>query len=270
MATSPRSETMNAEVSRPPSGEQGRDEEIPVARVLTLLDASRHSLAALAAAVDLAVTRHAELVALFVEDQDLLGSAGFPFAREIGAVSGRVRRLSRTDLEAGMARQARRVTEALEAAVAGRELRHQLRVSRGRVVSEALSLAGPGDLLVLGKAGLSGHWGGVRLGSTSRALILEAPCTVIIWDERLSLVRGPLRTLDGHGAAGEFPPVPEALTRLFDGRETLQATNARQLEKRLARVDNGALLLHRPQLARLADQDPDLLARLPIPVIVVP
>jgi len=260
---------MNADEPRPDPGEQARDDEIPVARVLALLDASRHSLAALAAAVDLAVTRHAELVALYVEDQDLLGSTGFPFAREIGAVSGRVRRLSRNELEAGMARQTRRVTEALDAAVAGRELRHQLRVSRGRVVSEALSLAGPGDLLVLGKAGLSGHWG-VRLGSTSRALILEAPCTVIIWDERLSLARGPLRTLDGPGAGGEFPPVPEALTRLFDGREALQASDARQLEQQLARVDDGALLLHRPQLARLADQDADLLARLPIPVIVVP
>ncbi|MDW7746035.1 universal stress protein [Halomonas sp.] len=260
---------MNVDVPRSGPEETGGEGEIPVMRVLALLDASRHSLAALAAAVDLAVTRQAELVALYVEDQDLLGSAGFPFAREIGAASGRVRRLSRSDLEAGMARQARRVTEALDAAVAGRELQHQLRVSRGRVVSEALSLAGPGDLLVLGKAGLSGHWG-VRLGSTSRALILEAPCTVIIWDERLSLARGPLRTLDGPGAGGEFPPVPEALTRLFDGREVLQASDARQLERQLAHVDSGALLLHRPQLARLADQDADLLARLPIPVIVVP
>ena len=245
------------------------NDNFPVMRVLALLDASRHSLAALAAAVELAMTRDAELVALYVEDQELLGSAGFPFAREIGAASGRVRRLSRTDLEAGMVRQARRVTEALETAVAGRELRHELRIRRGLVVSEALSLAGPGDLLVLGKAGLSGHWG-VRLGSTSRALILEAPCTVIIWDERLSLARGPLRTLDGPGTEGERPPVPEALARLFDGREVLQASDARQLEQQLARVDNGALLLHRSQLAHLAEQDADLLARLAIPVIVVP
>ncbi|TDO13974.1 nucleotide-binding universal stress UspA family protein [Halomonas ventosae] len=269
MMMSTRSLMMNVDESRSGPEEQGGGGEIPVSRVLALLDASRHSLAALAAAVDLAVMRHAELVALYVEDQDLLGSAGFPFAREIGATSGRVRRLSRSDLEASMARQARRVTEALDAAVAGRELRHQLRVSRGRVISEALSHAGPGDLLVLGKAGLSGHWG-VRLGSTSRALILEAPCTVIIWDERLSLARGPLRTLDDPGAGGEFPPVLEALTRLFDGREILPARDARQLEQQLAHVDSGALLLHRPQLARLVDQDADLLARLLIPVIVVP
>ncbi|APE29505.1 hypothetical protein BOX17_00135 [Halomonas aestuarii] len=260
---------MSADEVRPPSGE-AVGKAVTAVRVLALLDASRHSLAALAAAVDLAVERHAELVALFVEDQDLLGSAGFPFSREIGAVSGRVRQLSRDDLEAGLARQARRATEALDAAVAGRGLRHELRIRRGRVVSEALALAGPGDVLVLGKAGLSGHWG-VRLGSTSRALVLEAPCTVIIWDERLPLARGPLRTLGtptpGHE---DLSAIPQALTRLFDGEEVLQASDARELERQLSRATSGALLLHRPWLARLAGQDPDLLARLPIPVIVVP
>ncbi|QFU01876.1 Universal stress protein family protein [Halomonas sp. THAF5a] len=248
----------------PGAGASGRD--VRVVRVLTLLDASRHSLAALGAAVELAAARHAELVALFVEDQELVSSAGFPFAREIGAVSGRVRRLSREALLAGQARQARRVTEALEVAVAGRELRHELRVSRGGVVSEAQALAGPGDVLVLGKAGFSGHWG-VRLGSTSRALMLSAPCTVVIWDERLPLARGPLRTLRDPPAA---PEVPDLLARLFDGVEVLEETDARELEARLRRTTSGALLLHRPRLARLAEQDPDLLARLPIPVIVVP
>lgn len=252
----------------PGAGAAGKD--VRVVRVLALLDASRHSLVALAAAVDLAAARHAELVALFVEDQELLSSAGFPFAREIGAVSGRVRPLSREELLAGQARQARRVTEALEAAVAGRELRHELRVSRGRVVSEAQALAGPGDVLVLGKAGFSGHWG-VRLGSTSRALMLEAPCTVIIWDERLPLARGPLRTLDEpHAPSPVLPEIPDVLARLFEGAEVLEASDARELEERLRRATSGALLLHRPWLARLAEQDPDLLARLPIPVIVVP
>ncbi|MEQ6917624.1 universal stress protein [Halomonas aquatica] len=265
---------MSTDEARPPAGGMPAGEEAGkearVMRVLTLLDASRHSLAALAAAVDLAEERRADLVALFVEDQDLLGSAGFPFAHEIGAVSGRVRRLSRHDLEAGLASQARRVTEALDAAVAGRDLRHELRVSRGRVTSEALALAGPGDVLLLGKAGFSEHWG-VRLGATSRALVLEAPCTVIIWDERLPLARGPLRTLDEPASEScDLTAIPEVLTRLFDGGEVLQARDARQLEQQLSRATSGALLLHRSRLAQLADEDPDILARLPIPVIVVP
>ena len=58
---------------------------LEAARVLALLDASRHSLAALTAAVNLASLRHAELVALYVEDMDLLRCAAFPFSCEIGA-----------------------------------------------------------------------------------------------------------------------------------------------------------------------------------------
>ncbi|SFT89314.1 universal stress protein [Halomonas saccharevitans] len=265
---------MPPDEARPPLGDDpspsSAGQAVRVVRVLTLLDASRHSLAALAAAVDLAVAPHAELVALFVEDQELVSSAGFPFAREIGAVSGRARRRSRDDLVVGQARQARRVAEALEAAVSGRELRHELRISRGAIVSEAQALAGPGDVLMLGKAGFSSHWG-VRLGSTSRALMLEAPCTVIIWDERLPLAHGPLRTLaEAEAQAPYRMEVPEVLARLFEGEEVLEASNARELEHRLRRATSGALLLHRPRLARLAEQDPDLLARLPIPLIVVP
>ena len=52
-------------------------------RVLTMLDASRHSRMALQAAVELAREHRAELVALYVEDENLLRSADFPFACEV-------------------------------------------------------------------------------------------------------------------------------------------------------------------------------------------
>ncbi|PXX90498.1 universal stress protein [Halomonas heilongjiangensis] len=243
--------------------------ELPAAaRVLALLDASRQSLAALAAAVELAAGRKAELVALFVEDLDLLHSAAFPFSCEVGAQSGLARPLSPEGLEASLARRVRRASQALADAVAGREVRHRFQVSRGRVASEALALAGPGDVLVLGKAGLSGQWG-VRLGSTSRALILEAPCTVVIWDERLRPSRGPLRLVSD--AAPQLSDTAlTALAPLFDGVEALPAMGATALARHLALARNGALLLHRPELARLAEQDPQLLARIPVPIIVVP
>lgn len=233
-------------------------------RVLALLDASRHSLAALQAAVELAARRRAELVALYVEDQDLLHSAAFPFAREVGARSGLTRPLSPAQMEITLARQLQRATRALEAAVAGRDLAHSLQVSRGRVVAAALALAAPGDLLVLGKAGLSAHCGGVRLGSNCRALILQAPCTVLVYDERHPPRTGPLRVLSG--------PVPEALLALplCDRVERLGQHGAAALERGLAHARSGALLLHRAELRQLAGEDPDLLARIPVPVIVVP
>jgi hypothetical protein len=131
-------------------------------------------------------------------------------------------------------------------------------------VSAALALAGPDDLLVLGKAGLSAHCGGVRLGSTCRALILQAPCTVLIHDERHPPQTGPLRVLS--------EPVPEQLLALplCDRIERLYLNDARSLERKLATARSGALLLRRAELQQLAGEDPDLLARIPVPVIVLP
>ena len=233
-------------------------------RVLALLDASRHSLAALQAAVELAVQRRAELLALYIEDQDLLHSAGYPFALEIGARSGLARPLTPPQMQATMARQLQRARVALEAAVAGRNLTHSLQVGRGRVVAAALAVAGPDDLLVLGKAGLSAHCGGARLGSNCRALILQAPFAVLLQDERYPLRTGPLRVLS--------EPVPEALLALplFDGIERLTVQGALHLERVLAPARSGALLLHRAELQQLTGEDPELLARIPVPVIVVP
>lgn len=233
-------------------------------RVLALLDASRHSLAALGAAVELAAQRRAELVALYIEDQDLLHSAEFPFALEVGARSGLARPLSPTRMQAAMARQLQRARGALEAAVAGRNLAHSLQVSRGRVVAAALAIVGPDDLLVLGKAGLSAHCGGVRLGSNCRALILQAPCAVLLHDERHPPRTGPLRVLS--------EPAPEELLRLplCDRVERLPQQDAPGLERSLASARSGALLLRRTELRQLSGEDPELLARIPVPVIVLP
>ncbi len=233
-------------------------------RVLALLDASRQSMAALQAAAELASARRAELVALYVEDQDLLHSADFPFAREVGGHSGLARPLSLAQMQATLAGQLQRASRALEMAVAGRDLAHSLQVSRGRVVNSALALAGQGDLLVLGKAGLSAHYSGVRLGSNCRALILQAPCTVLILDEHHPPRRGPLRVLS--------EPAPEEVLALplCDRVERLQLHDALSLERHLAGARSGALLLRQGELRELAADDPDLLARVPVPVIVVP
>ena len=260
-----------------PSSEPGRstatglppDEAL---RVLALLDDSRQGLAALEAAAALAEQARAELVALFVEDLDLLACAAFPFSREVGASSGVARPLSSESLEASLARQMQRVQRALRLAAEGRALRHRLQVSRGQVASVALEEAGPGDVLVLGKAGLSARWGS-RLGSTSQRLLLEAPCTVIIWDERHPPEPGPLRYFRGEAPALPWGETPEEAVRrhpLFLGREELALMDAPALERFLARARRGALVITRARLITLLEQDVDLLARIPVPVVVVP
>lgn len=245
--------------------------ELAAARILTLLDASRHSLAALAAAVELAAGQRAELIGLFIEDQDLLYSTAFPFAGEIGAYSGICRGLSRSQLERRFADQAVRARQALDQAVSGRQLVHSFRVRRGRIVNETLACAGPGDLLVLGKAGLSLQWG-LRLGSTSQALLLEAPCTVIVWDERQPLLRGPIRVLvDAEGIPDDMTgAIPPMLEGQFEEIEPLTRSQLSGLLRLASTGEGGALLLTRPQLLALSADEPELLARLPVPIIVVP
>lgn len=147
-------------------------------RIVVLLDASRSSLDALHAAVERAVLSKAELHALFVEEEELLRSAGFAFAREVGATSGTPRPLH--GIEARLRRQAARVSRELEKALAGRDLAHSMNVRRGRILTEVLSLAGPEDLVILGKVGWS-ETPGRALGSTALALAREAPGSVLLW-----------------------------------------------------------------------------------------
>lgn len=241
-------------------------------RILALLDDSRQGLAALEAAIALAEQTSAELVALYVEDLDLLRCAGFPFSQEVGASSGVARPLDLDMLESSLVRRERRVALALQRAAAGRALRHRLQVSRGQVASEALAEASPDDVLVLGKAGLSAQWGG-RLGSTCRRLIQEAPCTVVIWDERHPPEPGPLRYFRGEAPVLPWGDTPkEAVQRhpLFVGREELASMEAPALERFLSHARRGALAVTRQRLLSLLEQDADLLARIPVPIVVVP
>ncbi|MFW3615502.1 universal stress protein [Billgrantia antri] len=256
-----------------PQGGAAPPASLDVVRVLAMLDASRHSLAALAAAVELASQRHAELVALYVEDLDLLHCAAFPFSCEIGAQSGLTRPLTPAALEASIAHQLQRVQQALAAAVAGRDLRHRLEISRGRVAAEALTKSGPDDVLVLGKSGTTERWG-KRLGSTSRRLILEAPCSVLLWDESHPYRRGPLHWLAASESslaqAGGAPSLPPWLASLFDGASPLPLQHAGELERTLDRANAGGLLLHRGELEGLLAEDEQLIARVPLPILIIP
>lgn len=63
-------------------------------RVLIALDANLRSLDALRLAAELAARLEAELLALFVEDVNLIRLAGLPFAREVDRSSAVERQLA--------------------------------------------------------------------------------------------------------------------------------------------------------------------------------
>lgn len=155
---------------------------MPTGRVLILLDGSRLSLAALEAAAEIAAGRNAEVLGVFVEEINLLRTAGYGFAQEIGGSSGLSRPLEKAALEARMQAQAEQARRALRQTMARRGLVQTLQLCRGRVAEEVLRLVQPDDLVVLGRAGWSAIHG-TRLGSTARTLLRQAPGEVLLWTE---------------------------------------------------------------------------------------
>lgn len=152
-------------------------------RVLVLIDGSRMSYAALEAAADIAGKRGADILGVFVEELNLVRSAGYGFSREVGSVSGISRPFDPGILEQRMRRLADHARAALAGAVKQRGGKAALSIARGRVIDEVLAIAGPDDLLVLGRTGWSSPTG-ARLGSTARGLIRQSPGQVLLWCEQ--------------------------------------------------------------------------------------
>ncbi|WP_449286762.1 universal stress protein [Marinobacter sp. PE14] len=158
-------------------------------RVLVLLDGSRTSYAALEAAAEIAAFTGADVLGVFVEELNLLRSAGYGFAREVGASSGISRPFDSVDLEQRMHSLANQARRALAGAVAPYGGRHALSIARGHVIDEVLALAGPRDLLVLGRVGWSSA-PGARLGSTAKGLVRRSPGRILLWCENRTLPHG--------------------------------------------------------------------------------
>jgi nucleotide-binding universal stress UspA family protein len=154
---------------------------------VVLIDGSRCSLAALHSASELAAHWQAELLALFVEEQDLLRCAGYPWTREIG-LSGAVRRIDVEELEASMRNRAEQARNALEQCARSSGLSWHLHISRGRVVQQTLDLVQAEDVLVLGRVGYA-RARGLRLGSTAREMARQAPGPVIVCEHQDSTER---------------------------------------------------------------------------------
>ncbi len=159
------------------------DQKSRQGRVLILLDGTRTSYSALDAAAEIAARRGSDVLGLFVEEVNLLRSAGYGFTREVGAASGVSRPFNQEQLEQRLRLMASHARQALARAVAGRGGQHDLRVARGSAVAELLALARPDDLLVLGLPRLN-MASGLLPGSPARGLIRQSPARVLLWCEQ--------------------------------------------------------------------------------------
>lgn len=124
-------------------------EGVQSTRIWVALDALERSELPLAAALGLARALQAELAALFVENVDLFRVAAFPQAFEtrlFGASGGGA---GAEGLEAALRAQASVLERQLGRAAGASGIRWSFRTARGRVVQQALELAGEGECVVL-------------------------------------------------------------------------------------------------------------------------
>lgn len=117
-----------------------------IGRVVVPLDAASDNRAALDTAARLAARWHVPLHGVFVEDEELLGLAGLPFAAQVTR-RGR-EKLTRGDIEAHLRAFAERARRDLAGAAARHRVKSSFAVTRGPF-SETL---GAGDFVVAGAA----------------------------------------------------------------------------------------------------------------------
>ncbi len=122
-------------------------------RILVALDASLRGLSELEVAAGWAARCRAELVAVLIEDVNLVRCAGLPFAREVDRISASPRQLDSPRLQRALRAREEQVRHALYQAAVRRQLRVSLRVVQGHYVGEALAAAAAMDVVFLGRAG---------------------------------------------------------------------------------------------------------------------
>ncbi|HSH07551.1 MAG TPA: hypothetical protein VLA41_07815 [Burkholderiales bacterium] len=149
------------------------DKTLKPRRVIVGLEALPRSRAALHAAAEIAARTHTELLALFVEDVNLLEWAGLPFAREVGYTSAVSRTLDAVAMERRLRALAQEAERSLAALARGTPLRWTYQVARGALMTELLAAAAETDLIV---AAALADW-------TPRRLASRAPSAVLLVQE---------------------------------------------------------------------------------------
>jgi nucleotide-binding universal stress UspA family protein len=154
------------------------EHRLAIRRILVAMDSSRHSLAAMEAAAELAAHTEAELFGLFVEDINLLRLTRLPFARQVNATSGAAEPVDAERMEREMRGQAAEARRALAAAAERVRVPWSFRVARGEVAAEVIAAAEEADVITLGKRGLASN--GHRLGSTAHAALTSARRSLLL------------------------------------------------------------------------------------------
>jgi len=235
---------------------------VSVRRIMVALDASGASIFALQQAAELAERLEAELIALFVEDINLLRAAKLPFIREISFFSPTLRRLESIEMERQLRVQAGQMRRIVAQTAEQRGIPWRFRVSRGPVAAEVLAAGADADLMVLGKIGRS--LPGLRQsGSTVRMVISRRRGMTLILQSGVRLTLPVVVVYDGSEPAQKGLDIAGHLVRARDGRLSVfvladDKQDARELQLRVMqwlrphRLGADFRLLVRPSLNGLA------------------
>jgi nucleotide-binding universal stress UspA family protein len=147
-------------------------------RILVAMDAFDPSRALIDATVRLAVARHAELVGLFVEDEDVVEAAALPFSRAVGPASAAL------PVGGGVMEQALRAHASRLRGELGRVAERwgvpwAFRVVRGAITERLLEEARGYELVALGRTSQARSQA-APLGHTARRTVVGASCSVLL------------------------------------------------------------------------------------------
>ena len=124
-----------------------------IRRILLAVDPSEDGGSAARTACNLGAVLNAELEALFVEDIELLRTAGLPFARELQSLSAAPRAVQVGSMELGLRREAERMRRLLARHADTAGVAWSFSVARGSAVTELLGRSAGFDLLVVSRLG---------------------------------------------------------------------------------------------------------------------
>ena len=279
--------------------EQEREHELVIRRILIGLDASRHSMAALRAAAQLAVTLEAQLHGLFVEDATLLKVSKLPVAREIQFPFATRAPLSPRRMRRQLRAQAQQARKALASISKEHGVEWSFEVARGEVSVCMLEESTRADLLCLGRASRPltlrsclGSTAVAAASAASRSVLLVSreteigPPVVLLCDGsdegrqalRLSwqladAMKGLLSIVVPASVAESSEQVQEQITDELDGEELLvryrelSGSGIRSFINAAHTEGAGMLVLHRSSVP--SEDLEELLVEVACPVLLV-
>lgn len=187
-------------------------------RVLVALDASASSRAALEAAVRWARRGDGEVVALFVEDDDLLRLAAWPRALAFPGRGGAPCGLDPVAMGRELRAVADRARRLAEEVTARTRVRVRFEWTRGRVVPTIVAAAREAELVVLGRR--TRATARATLGTTAAAIAATLPA-VLLLDEGETLEPPIVVVVDGTSAGRAALAFADSLARRLDHGDDL-------------------------------------------------